>query len=300
MGFGRFGAWVLCGVMMVSRGGFAAVEVVDDAGRTVSLPRAAARIVSLAPHTTELLFAAGAGDRVVGVVQYSDYPDAAKRIAQVGGSAALDLERIVALKPDLVVGWRSGNPAAAIERLSKFGVPVFLSEPRRLDDVASDIERLGVLTGSTTAGSVAASFRAEVQRLRAAHAGVAPVSVFYQIWDRPLITVNGEHLISAVLNLCGGRNIFASLAPLAPQVGVEDVLAADPQVIIASGSDRNRAGLRDWERFASLQAVRERQIHFVEPDHIQRPTPRVLLGAREICAILDQARGAATVAPKPD
>jgi iron complex transport system substrate-binding protein len=301
MVLGRFSALMVCGVMFFSRGVSAVVEVVDDAGRAVSLPHAATRIVSLAPHATELLFAAGAGDRIVGVVQYSDYPDAAKRIAQIGSSASLDLERIVELRPDLIVGWKSGNPAAAVERLTKLGLPVFLSEPRQLDDIASNIERLGVLTGTTTvASTVVASFRVDVQRLRAAHADATTVSVFYQIWDRPLITVNGRHLISAVLGLCGGRNVFAALAPVAPNVGVEDVLAADPQVIIASGSNRSRAGLRDWERFTQLQAVRNGQLHFVEPDYIQRPTPRILRGATEICAILDQARGAATVAPKFD
>ena len=279
--------------LMWAAPGIAAVSVVDDTGRTVTLMQPALRIVSLAPHTTELLFAAGAGKAVVGVVRYSDFPAAATQVPLVGDYNALDLETLMSLKPDLIVGWQSGNPAAALERLRKFNIPIFLSEPRRLDDIATNLERLGALAGVASAANLAsAEFRARLTQLRANYSGKTPVTVFYQIWDRPLITLNGQHMVSAVLELCGGKNVFAALPVLAPEVGVESVLAADPQVIIASGSASSEDhGLAQWARWPSLRAVRNKQLYFVEPDYIQRSTPRLIQGAKEICQALEGARG---------
>ena len=282
--------WIALGLLASSAS--AAVSVIDDTGRSVTLARPAQRIVSLAPHVTELLFAAGAGKAVVGVVRYSDFPAAAKQVPVVGDYHALDLETLLSLKPDLIVAWHSGNPAAAIERLLKFNIPVFLSEPRRLEDIATNLERLGLLAGvKTSADAGSAEFRDQLQQLRASYSGKAPVTVFYQIWDRPLITLNGQHLISAVLALCGGKNLFAALPVLAPEVSMEAVLIADPEVIIASGSaSSENHGLEQWARRTSLRAVRNQQLYFVEPDIIQRSTPRILLGAGEICRALESAR----------
>lgn len=283
------------GVMLLiwSVSAAAAVSVVDDTGRIVTLTKPAQRIVSLAPHTTELLFAAGAGKSVVGVVRYSDFPAAATQVPVVGDYNALDLETLLSLKPDLIVGWQSGNPAAAIERLLKFNIPIFLSEPRRLDDIASNLERLGALAGvASSADAASAEFRARLTQLRANYSGKTPVTVFYQIWDRPLITLNSQHMISAVLELCGGKNLFAGLPVLAPEVGIESVIAGDPQVIIASGSASSEDhGLGQWARWPSLRAVRNKQLYFVEPDTIQRSTPRILQGANEVCRVLENARG---------
>lgn len=278
---------------MLTTSAAAAVSAVDDMGRTVTLNRPAQRIVSLAPHVTELLFAAGAGKSLVGVVRYSDFPEAAQRVPIVGEAGAVDLETLLSLKPDLVVAWQSGNPATAIERLIKFDIPVFLSEPRHLEDIASNLERLGLLTGAaTSAAAASAEFRNQLQQLRAEYSGKTPVTVFYQIWDRPLITLNGKHMVSAVLELCGGKNLFAALPVLAPEVGLESVLAADPQVIIASGSASSEDhGLNQWMRWPALRAVRNKQLYFVEPDNIQRSTPRLLQGAKEICRALEGARG---------
>lgn len=270
----------------------ASVSVVDDAGRTITLTRPAQRIVSLAPHVTELLFAAGAGTALVGAVRHSDFPAAAKQVPLVGDYNALSLETLLSLKPDLIVAWQSGNPAAALERLLKFNLPVFLSEPRQLEDIATNLERLGVLAGvATAAHRASAAFRGQLAQLRARYAGKAPVTVFYQVWDRPLITLNGQHMISAVLELCGGKNVFASLPVLAPEVGMESVLAADPQVIITSGSASSADhGLEQWARRPTLRAVRNQQLYFIEPDTLQRSTPRILLGTAEICRVLESAR----------
>ncbi len=271
---------------------FAEVRVTDDLGQTVVLAQPARRIVSLAPHVTEMLFAAGAGAHVVGAVQYSDYPEAAQRIPRVGGYTSLDLEAIVALRPDLIVTWKSGNPAPQVEKLRDLGFAVYVTEPRRIEDVPRDVESLGQLAGTVAdARKAAGTFRARHESLRRRYSGRPPVDVFYQIWDRPLMTVNDEHLISDVLRLCGGRNVFASLPVLAPKVDVEAVLAADPEAIVASGMGEARPEWLDtWRRWPQLRAVRHNDLFFIPPDLIQRHTPRILDGAERLCAALEQAR----------
>ena len=269
-----------------------AVTVNDDEGRVVRLQEPARRIVSLAPHATELLFAVGAGGRIVGAVEYSDYPAAAKAIPRVGRYDRLDLERILALRPDLVVSWASGNPCEVQDRLRRLGLAVFASEPREPEDVASNLERLGRLTGNEArARQVAEGFRQALARLARRYGGRAPVSVFYQIWDRPLMTLNGEHLVSKLIELCGGRNVFAELPALAPQVSLEAVLAADPRVIVISGKGaQDEEWLSSWRRWPALRAVREGNLFVLDPDIIQRHTPRLVQGTERLCGYLEQAR----------
>lgn len=270
----------------------AAISVKDGAGHTVTLSQPARRIVSLAPHTTENLFAAGAGAYVVGVVSYSDFPVTASKIRRVGDANSLDLEAIIALRPDLIVAWDSGNAKPQIEKLQQLGLVVYASEPRRLEDVPVDIEALGRLAGTEpVARQAAASFRAEYARLRNQYAERRPVSVFFQIWNRPLMTVSGAHLISKVINLCGGKNIFADVPALSPEVNTEAVMVADPQVIMVSSAGERRAPwLDEWRRLSQLQAVKKGRLFAVRPDLITRPTPRILEGARLICGQLDQVR----------
>ena len=274
---------------------FSGPSVVDDEGVTVSLSSPARRIVSLAPSLTEMLFAVGAGDRVVGAVEYSDYPPEAKTIPRVGGShgaTALDLERIVALRPDLVVAWSSGNTVQAVERLRRLGLTVYSAEPRRLEIVAGNMARLAVLAGVENEGMAAARrFREDVAALRRRYAGRAPVRVFYQIWHQPLMTLNGEHLIGEVIALCGGVNIFAELPVLAPQVDLEAVVVANPQVIIASGVAGERPQwLDEWPRWSRIDAVRGDHIYTIHPDLIQRQGPRVIQGAEQMCRHIEQVR----------
>ena len=266
----------------------AAVTVQDDTGRSVTLPQPATRIVSLAPHLTEQLFAIGAGEKIVGAVDYSDYPEAARAIPRVGGYSRLDLERILALKPDLVVGWQSGNDVRAIERLQALGLVVYLSEPRRLPDIADGMARLGILVGvADLAAEQAETFRQRLEALRQQNRGQKERSVFYQIWNRPLMTVSGQHLINDVITLCHGRNIFAGVDTLTPTVSVEAVLAADPEVIVASGMGKERPEwLDDWKKWPQLQAVKDEQLYVIDPNIIQRATPRLLLGAEQMCRFL--------------
>src|SRR5258706_4326491 len=217
------------------------IAVRDDSGVEVRLKQPAHRIVSLAPHITEILFAAGAGDRVVGTVDYSDYPEAAKRIARIGPYPRLDLETIVALKPDLVIGWQGGNELDHLERLKRLGIPVFLSQPDRIQDVAEDLERFGRLAGTdSVATAVAAAFRARLADMQQRYSDQPPVRTFYQIWPDPLMTVGGRQIIGSAIRLCGGVNIFGQLTQLAPAVTVEAVLGADPQVLLATGTGEAR------------------------------------------------------------
>jgi len=271
---------------------WAQVMVVDDLGRSVVLAHPAERIISLAPHATELLFDVGAGGRVVGVSQGSDYPPAATRIPRVGGASGLDMERIVQLRPDLVVAWASGNSRLAVERLIDMGIPVYFSEPRRLEDVATSLERLGRLAGTESVAYAAAhAFNSRLQQLRAQYAHRATVTVFYEIWNSPLLTVNGEHMISHVIELCGGRNVFADVPVLTPQVGVEAVLARDPQAIVASAiGGRRPPWLDDWRRWPWLAAVRSGNLYFIDSDLMNRQTPRILDGAERLCGQLEAAR----------
>lgn len=275
----------------------ASLSVVDDAGHTVTLARPAQRVISLAPHATELIYAAGGGARLVGAVSYSDYPRAAQRVPRVGDNRALDLERIAALKPDLIVVWRHGNAEQQLDRLRDLHVPLFFSEPRRLDDVATSLTRLGVLFDtSATAQPAADAFRRDIAQLRARYANRAPVSVFYEVWDQPLMTLNGEHMISDVIALCGGRNVFAALKPLVPTVSVEAVVAANPDAIVttspgASAPDRPLPALESWRAWPMLAAVKHDNLFSIDGDLLTRPSPRIAQGAALLCKDLDLARG---------
>ncbi|PWV64450.1 cobalamin-binding protein [Plasticicumulans acidivorans] len=268
------------------------IVVTDDTGRRVQLAQPARRIVATAPHVTELLFAAGAGAQVIAGVSFSNWPPAAAQLPSVGSYTALDLEALLTLKPDLVVAWDSGNPAAQLAQIEALGIAVYRSEPRRLEQIPRDLERLGELAGTeATAQAAAQAFSARLAALRTANAGKSPVTVFYQVWAQPLITLNGEHLVSQVLALCGGVNIFAGLKPLAPTVSEEAVIAADPEAIIASGMAEERPEwLAAWRAWPQLRAVARDNLFVIPPDIIQRHGPRVLDGAQRACEILDTVR----------
>jgi iron complex transport system substrate-binding protein len=286
----RLGVAALCALACLPARG--EIVVTDVSGASIRLVAPAKRIVSLSPHITELLFAAGAGDRVVGTAEYSDYPPQAAKLPRVGGHA-LDLEAVVALKPDLVMGWQSGNAAAAVARLRALGLTVHLSEPGRIEDIAGELERIGLLAGTgATADAAAKAFRERYAKLAARYSRRPPVAVFYQIWKQPLMTVNGKQIISDAIRLCGGRNVFADLPILAPTVTVEAVIAVDPEVIVASGmGDSRPEWLDDWRRWKTLAAVARDNLYFVPPDLLQRHTPRILDGAEKLCAHLEAARG---------
>lgn len=273
-------------------GAQAALSVVDDAGRRVTVQQPARRVISMAPHATELLFAAGGGARVVGAMNYSDYPEAAKKIPLVGSNSVIDMERVLALKPELIVVWHTGNTARQIAQLESLGVPVFHSEPRTLGQVADNIERLGRLLGTDAAAtSAAGALRARLAGLQARYARRPPVTVFYQIWDQPLYTLNDAQIASDAIRVCGGRNVFGTLKAVAPEVGIEAVLQADPEAIMAGKRhDPANPGLKLWEPYKSMTAVKRGNLLSVEGELLTRPGPRVIDGAARLCEALEAVR----------
>ena len=264
----------------------------DDTGATLRLQAPARRIVSLAPHITENLFAAGAGGQVVGTVDYSDYPEAAKQIARVGGYSRLDLEAVAALRPDLIIAWESGNAPGHVAKLRNLGIPVFISQPNRIEDVAEQLEKFGQLAGTgAVANGAAARFRARLAEIRKQYSGQPRVPTFYQIWKQPLMSVGRQQIISDVISLCGGSNVFGQVEQMAPKVSEEAVLAANPEAIIASGmGDSRPEWLDDWKRWKQITAVARDNLFFVPPELIQRHTPRILEGAARLCEHLETAR----------
>ena len=260
----------------------------------LQLAQPASRLVSLAPHLAELVYAAGAGDLLLATVAWSDYPAAAERLPRIGDAFRFDLERILSLKPDLVLAWDSGNPGSALLGLENLGMRVWHVEITRPDDIARTLEAIGRATGrEATAMEAAQQLRARLDTLRRRYAGRTPVRYFYQIGARPLYTVDGTHLISQSLAMCGGQNVFAGIGSLAPQISHEAVLQANPEVLLAGrqdGSDEDP--LAQWRQWPRLQAVQNDALYYLNADHINRATPRLLDSIEQACAFFDRYREA--------
>lgn len=283
--------------LVLASPGRADVSVTDDAGRTVELAEPAERIISLAPHVTELLFAVDAGDRVVGTVEYADFPEAAKEIPRIGDAFRVDMERVAGLEPDLAVSWGSGNPESLRTRLRELGIPVLTLEPDTLDDIAEHLDWLGRVAGRPgEGGRQARRFRERLAELAAEYRDREPVRVFFQISAEPLFTVGGTHTIDDVIRLCGGRNVFADLEVKAPTVDVEGVLARDPQALVTTGraassdDDSPEDALAMWRQWSDLSAVRHGNLTTIHADHLSRSTSRILAGAEAMCRFLARSR----------
>lgn len=270
----------------------AEIVVRDDAGQDIRLAAPARRIVSLAPHITENLFAAGAGEAIVGAVDYSDYPPAAKQIRRVGGYSRIDVEAIAALRPDLIIAWESGNNKSQMDAVRRLGIPIFLTQPDRMADIARDLERFGQLAGTAAhADGAARNFRLRLSDLQTRFSQRPTVRIFYQVWKSPLMTIGNTQIISDTIRLCGGENIFGRLTQKAPKVALESVLEANPEVIVASGmGDARPEWLDDWRRWPGLTATQRGNLFHINPDIVQRHTPRILDGAETLCRQLEQAR----------
>ncbi|GAB2901442.1 cobalamin-binding protein [Uliginosibacterium flavum] len=278
----------------------APITLKDDAGHTLTLKAPAQRVISLAPSLTEMLYEAGGGDKLVGAVEYSDFPPPALKVPRIGSNQKLDLERIATLKPDLVLVWFHGNAQREIERLRALNIPMFYLEPHSIADIPDVLERIGQLTGSErVAGAAATRFKARHATLQKENAGRAPVRVFYQIAQKPLLTINDQQIISDVIRLCGGVNVFGKESALVPQLSTESVVAANPDVILTArmgghgdGPVRamDEASLAAWLKFGSLTAVKNKQLWLIPGDTISRHGPRILDGAQSVCAALDEAR----------
>lgn len=268
------------------------ISITDDTGVTLNLPGPAQRIVVLAPHAVENLYSIGAEKQIVAAVEYSDYPAAAKLLPRIGGYSRFDVESILIQRPDLIIGWASGNPAAQLAQVRALGVPMYLSQPNRFEDVARELRHFGKLTGrEATAEAAAARFLQRLERLRRNNANKPKVRVFYQIWEAPLMTIGGNQIISSAITACGGENVFAGLQAMAAQITAEAVLAADAEAFVAGGMGEVRKDWLDvWRRWQQLTAVQRDNLFFVPADLMQRHTLRLIEGAELLCRHLDTAR----------
>ncbi|WP_426103919.1 cobalamin-binding protein [Massilia sp. TSP1-1-2] len=284
---------IMAGVVgVVALNANAAITVVDDDGKQVTLQKPALRVIALAPHATELVYAAGGAERIVAAVDYSDYPEAAKKLPRVGNNRQADMERIAALKPDLIVVWMHGSSERQIEQIRALGIPMFHSEPKKLAEIPDSINRIGKLMGTeTVADAAAADLRRQLAALAARYAGRPPVRLFYQVWDKPLYTLNGGHIVSDAVRLCGGENIYAGMTVTAPVVSVESVLGEDPEAIISTGErSKEDGGVALWKPYTSMTAVRRDNLFRVDGNLLNRAGPRMIAGAAALCEKLELAR----------
>jgi iron complex transport system substrate-binding protein len=276
--------------LLLSGQATAEISVRDDAGLTVTLAKPAERVISMAPHVTELLFAAGGGDRVVGAVNYSDYPEEAKHIPRIGSNRDVDIERVMSLQPDLIVAWMHNSSERQIEMVRKLGIPVFQSDPQTLEGISESVRRLGRLMGTgQVAEPAAAHLRQQLKELRTRYAGRPIVRTFYQVWDKPLYTLSGKHIVSDALRLCGAENIFDKLAVTAPIVSIEGVLREDPEAIFGT-AEKNYGGVNLWKPYRTLSAVRNGNLFTVDGNLLNRAGPRMISGAAVLCEKLELAR----------
>jgi iron complex transport system substrate-binding protein len=263
-----------------------ACEVIDDTGQTIKLAHPARRIISLAPDLTELLFAAGAGNQIVGVMQGSDYPVAAKKIPIVANYNSIDSEKILSLRPDLIIVWMEGNLARSMK---KWGIPIYYSHQKKMTDIPKTLQRFGCLAGTEKkAADSVHSFTERYQALQKAYSYKKQVSVFYQVWPQPLMTITKNSWINDAIMLCGGKNIFADLHGVAPEVNIESVITANPDVIIGVRSKQNWQKI--WHSWSQMIAVQKNHVFTLSPDLIERADMRVLDGAEEMCQAFEVAR----------
>ncbi len=272
---------------------FAEIILQQANGATLSLPGPANRIITLAPNLAELVFAAGAGDRLQAVVAYSNFPAPVLQIPRIGDAFRIDLERIIKLKPDLVIAWKSGNPQSALEKLQQLGITVWQMEITQPEEIADAVENISRAAGTEAYGqAIAQQLRSKLSALIQQNKGKVPVEFFYQVAARPLYTINGRHIISRSLEICGGRNVFANLPALAPQVSRESVILANPQAMIAPEIRGEPPALQAWLDWPRLQAVQNKAMLYLPADDISRATPRLLDSIELACKLLDRVRRA--------
>lgn len=264
-----------------------AAQVRDDLDRPVTVREPPLRIVSLTPGATEMLFAAGAGAELIATVEYSDEPPAARHVPRIGDVAAVDMERLVALRPDVVVAWPAGGNPAQREKIAGLHIPLYQQQLERLADLPASLRRLGVLAGTQAAAERAArDIEARLAALTRTYGadGARRPTVLLQVWNRPVYTVGGHHLMSDALELCGARNVFADLAEAGPVVDTEAVIARNPDIILAAAPPgEGAAWLADWKRFPSLAAVHNGRLVAFEDQALSRLGPSVIDATEGLC-----------------
>ena len=280
---------LLCSQLLFTAAAEAGISVTDHHGRVIDIAQPARRVIALSPHITENLFAIGAGDYVVGVVSHSDYPAAALNLPVIGDSQSFNLEAIIALRPDLVVAWAGGNPHLPLQRLEQLGIPVYYSDPKQFSDIADDLRALGQLLQLDEAEHQARLFDKRLQALQQQYSGRTRMRVFYQLWNEPLMTVNQDQMVSQVIGLCGGENLFAGHREAIPRLSIESVLMTDPQIIL-TGENLPDGWEQRWLSWPDLSASRYHQFYRLNEDLLYRPTMRLLDGAEQMCEAIQQAR----------
>ena len=276
---------------LAARAQTAPLQIVDDAGQKVTLAQPAQRIVTLAPHLTELAFAAGAGDAVAAVSRFSNYPQAALSRPIVGDAFTVDYEALAKLKPDLILVWGSGTAARTKTKLRSLGMPVFEIEIRNVAGLADTLRKIGHLAGTeAVAQARAKALEADWARLKDDYDKATPVRVFFQVSDAPLMTISGKHLISSAIRACGGVNVFSELPTLTATVSWEIAVQRDPELVVTAGSSSEAADPGRWAQFARVSATRHDEFAHIDGDLIARSGPRFLVGARELCDAIARAR----------
>ena len=255
------------------------------------------RIVALAPHIVEMLFDIGAGDQIVGTVEYADYPEAALKIPRIGGYHGIQIEKVLALKPDLVIVWQSGNKVSDIEQMEKMGLKIAYSQPYAIEDVASELRALGQLTGHKVQAEVVANrYVQRLEKLRQRYASqqqakIKPMKVFYQLWPEPMRTINKETLINQMIEVCQGQNVFANNPTPYPQIGIENVIVAQPEIIIYPDEKSTiEQPIIDWRKWPEIPAVKHNRFVRVNADLMHRFSTRMLEGIEDMCEKIDVFR----------
>ena len=282
---------LLC-LLLLSASAAAQVSVIDYQGREIVLEQAAQRVIGMSPHVVENLYSAGAGERMVGVTSYSNFPEAALKLPIVGDYSSTNYELITELNPDLIVLWNSGRHLEVAEKLRELGFVVYVDDPHKLEDVERSIRDMAVLMGTTEEAEVATQqFLQRLAKMRQQYADRSDVRVLYQVWMDPLQTLNGNHIISDVIRLCGGRNVFAEEESLAPKINIEAVIARNPEAIVSGGmATKQQEWLSAWQRWPVIDAVKKKHVYGIEPDIISRHTVRLLDGAQAMCEHLEKVR----------
>ena len=268
----------------------------------LTISNVAQRIISLSPNTTEILFHIGAGEKIVGADEYSNYPQAANKIVRVNNHAAANYELILSLKPDLIIAWQSGNGEKIISRIRELNIPVFVVETASLEDIPDLYRRLGQLSGyADQANTQAEKFSQRLNQLRKSFSSKKDIRVFYQIWNEPLMTLNGDHMVTDMIELCGGINVFSDAAALVPYINIESVVAANPQIIISGGN--NKTDLLDsgfWRKWSGISAVKNQHLYAIPSDLLQRHSDRILDGTGLMCEYIDLVRSDKSQAAQPN
>lgn len=278
-----------CCVLML---GFSLSVLSDEVIESDPADKKIERIITLSPSSTEMLFDIGVGDRLVGTVEHADFPDAAKSLPRIGNYAGLNIERIVALEPDLIVAWKSGNKQSDLEKLESLGLPITYVDPKSMTAVRDAIERLGKEVGEEALGKAAAErFDRAYQALRAEYGSKEFVRVFYQLSYQPLRTVGEGSWVEALIHDCNGDNVFHDANAPYPVVSLESIIVKDPEVIIMS-SHTNAIQSRDavWERWPNISAVRNGAMIPINSSTLLRSGPRAIEGMSLLCKAIDRVR----------